>query len=224
MILFSDPYAPDGDEARALAQGELARPEYEAAKPNAFDRWALEVQRVIERLLNPEVGETGSRIGLIVLILVIVAVIVIAIVLWGRPRLAARRGQHTGELLGAPDDRTAARLRSDADRAAAVGDFATAVVLRYRALARGLVERDLIAPAPGATAQTIAREGAALFPAEQGGLQDAASTFDGVRYQGLAATEAHYAVLASVDARLAASRPFEASVLTSSGLHAAVPG
>lgn len=207
MIRFADVFAPEGEEARRRAAEELSRAEYQAAKPNAFDRFAEAVFDALGRLLNPEVGPGGGSAGLIVLTVVIVALLAVVILLWGRPRLNARRRVASVELLGDRDDRSAAQLRADAGRAAAAGDWSTAVILRYRALARGLLERDLIAPAPGATAQAIAREAAAVFPEEVGPLQSAATVFDGVRYLGVRPTSEHYATVSATDSRLDAHRP-----------------
>ena len=80
-------------------------------------------------------------------------------------------------------------------------------MLRYRAIARALIERDLIAPAPGATAQTIAREAVAPFPGEAAALHEAAVAFDDVRYVGLPGSADLYRTLVGTDDRLQRLRP-----------------
>lgn len=208
MIGALEPSAPDGEEARSLAEEELSRPEYTAAEPTPFDLWARDVQDFVERLFDPDVGSGAGQAWLSLLVVLVVAALVVAVVLWGRPRASRRTREHR-QLLGAADVRAAAALRTDAERAARRGEWGEAVVFRYRALARGLLERDLIDPAPGATAQAIAREGAVLFPTERESLAAAATVFDAVRYLGLDAREDRYRSLAETDERISALRPAE---------------
>src|SRR5690606_3752873 len=114
---------------------------------------------------------------------------------------------HRRDLLGERDDRTAAQLRAEAERRAREQDWDEAVVLRYRALARDLMERDLIDPAPGATAQGIAREASTPFPAFGERLHSAATAFDAVRYLRTAANEVDYRGLAATDDDVRAAQP-----------------
>ena len=98
--------------------------------------------------------------------IVLVAALVAVLVIWGRPR-RSRSGTGGSVLLGAADDRTAAQLRADADRAAREEDWAAAIVLRYRAIARALMERDLLVPRPRRDrADDRPRGGASPFPDE----------------------------------------------------------
>ena len=162
--LSAIPLIPDGDGARRLAEQELAKPEYQAAKPTLIDQWARAVVDFLHDLLT---GGNVAGLGpwaAIVIGVVLAAALVAVLVIWGRPRRSRSRAA-AAVLLGAVDDRTAAQLRAEAERAAREEDWAEAIVLRYRAIARALMERDLLAPAPGATAQTIAREAVAPFPA-----------------------------------------------------------
>lgn len=204
--LAAIPLVPDGDGARELAQQELAKPEYQAAKPTLIDQWAQAVADWLGRLLTAQNGVALGPWAAVVIAVVLAAALVAVLVIWGRPRRS--RARATGSvLLGAVDDRTAAQLRTDAERAARDEHWAQAVVLRYRALARGLIERDLIAPAPGATAQTIAREATSPFPEEAEPLHDAAVAFDDVRYLGRPGDAALYRRVADIDEQLSRQRP-----------------
>ena len=78
---------------------------------------------------------------------------------------------------------------------------------RFRALARGLDERTLVAVFPGTTASAFASAAARTFPAEHGELQVAAELFDGVRYADEAATREDALSIFALDDRLAAARP-----------------
>lgn len=200
-------FVPDGDEAQRWAEEELSRPIYADAKPTAFDLWARDVAQFLADLFTPEGGGQLGPWAVVVVALIIVAALVTALLVWGVPRRsrAVRRGAL--DLLGSRDDRSAAQLRADAERSARGGDWAEATILRYRALARGLLERDLIDPAPGATAQAIAREAAAVFTNESAPLTEAAVLFDDVRYLAHPGTEERYRLVADLDERIRTHTP-----------------
>jgi hypothetical protein len=207
MILrFDDVFVPDGDEARRWAEKELADPRYADAKPTWFDLFARDVLRFLGDLFSSDGSGSVGPVALIVVCVVIVAALVTALVVWGRPRAPRTVRAPRADLLGADDDRSAAELRADAERSARAGDWDSATVLRFRALARGLLERDLIDPAPGATAQAIAREIGTVFPAEAAAVRSAALSFDDVRYLRHPSTAESYAQLAATDDRLASLR------------------
>ena len=206
VVLASTPLIPDGDGARELAEKELAKPEYQAAKPTLIDQWARAVVDFLIQLFTPQRAVDLGPWAAIVIGAVLVAALIAVLLIWGRPRRSRSRASGA-VLLGAADDRSAAELRADAERAARAEDWAEAIVLRYRAVARSLIERDLISPAPGATAQTIAREAVVPFPGEGEALHDAAVAFDDVRYLGHAGSAGLYRALAQTDDRLRALRP-----------------
>lgn len=203
---FDDLFIPDGDEARRWAEDELANPRYADAKPTWFDLVARDIGRFLADLFSSENGANIGPSALIIVTVVIVAALIAALVIWGRPRSSRAVRRARGDLLGESDDRTAAQLRSDSERSARAGDWNTATILRYRAIARSLLERDLIDPAPGATAQSIARDAGAVFADEAPALRRAAVAFDDVRYLGRPATEEIYQDLAATDERLRTRR------------------
>ncbi len=206
MIPFGvDPYAPDGDDARRWAEEELSKQRYADAKPTWFDYLAEDVAEFIASLFSQETGDQAGNAALIIVSVVIVAALITVLILWGKPRGSRRVARRRTDLLGARDDRTAAQLRAEAERSARAGDWDTATVLRFRALARGLLERDVIDPAPGATAQAIAREAARSFAAHSAELAAAASAFDDVRYLSHPASEQSYRALVATDESLAAA-------------------
>jgi len=193
---LDDVLVPDGDEARQWAEQELSDPRYADAKPTWFDLVARDIGRFLADLFS---SDNGASVG--------PSALIIVSVIWGRPRRSQAIRRPGAGLLGAEDDRSAAQLRADADRAARAADWDEATVLRFRALARGLLERDLIEPSPGATAQAIAREVSVVFPAETTPVRQAAVFFDDVRYLRHPATADRYAELAATDDRLSALRP-----------------
>ncbi|MFJ4173898.1 DUF4129 domain-containing protein [Microbacterium sp. NPDC089696] len=207
MIRPIDVLIPDGDEARRWAEQELSDPRYADAKPTWFDLLMRDIGRFLGDLFSSDNGANVGPSALVVVCVIVVAALVIALIVWGRPRRSQAVRRPSGGLLGADDDRSAAELRSDAERSARDGDWDAATILRFRALARDLLERDLIDPAPGATAQGIAREVTAVFPAEGSAVRAAAVSFDDVRYLRHPATAESYAGLAATDERLRAARP-----------------
>jgi hypothetical protein len=204
---FDDLFVPDGDEARRWAEEELSNPRYADAKPTWFDLVARDIGRFIADLFSSDNGANVGPWALIVVSVIIVAALITALIIWGRPRSSRAVRHARSDLLGESDDRSAAQLRADAERSARDGDWDTATILRYRAIARGLLERDLIDPAPGATAQSIAREASAVFSDEATAMRRAAVSFDDVRYLRHPATEESYRELAATDDRLRTRRP-----------------
>ncbi|MFT4219798.1 MAG: DUF4129 domain-containing protein [Microbacterium sp.] len=200
------PVVPDPDEARRWAEQELAKPEYAQAQPTWFDLAAREVGEFIDHLLHPSVSGGWSGLPAVIAIVVVVVLVVAAILIWGRPRAAHRSRAAVAELFG-DDERSAAQLRRDAAARAAEQDWQEAIVLRFRALARGLSERGVVDPVPGATVHAFAREAARAFPAEGPRVEHAATAFDDVRYLRQPGTPALYALVAGVDDALAAARP-----------------
>ncbi|WP_136055117.1 DUF4129 domain-containing protein [Microbacterium sp. K24] len=204
---FDDLFVPDGDEAQRWAEEELSNPRYADAKPTWFDLVARDIGRFIADLFSSDNGANIGPWALIVVSVIIVAALITALIIWGRPRSSRAVRRARTDLLGESDDRSAAQLRADAERSARDGDWDTATILRYRAIARGLLERDLIDPAPGATAQSIAREASAVFADEATAMRRAAVSFDDVRYLRHPATEESYRELAATDDRLRTRRP-----------------
>lgn len=199
--------SPDANEARQWAERELTKPEYLAAQPTAFDRASLSIVNFFKDLLSPDLGDGGGALVVAVLIgLLVTAALVIGVLLWGRPR-SSRRLRASQILLGEEDRLSATELRRAAERSARTGDWVTATTQQYRALARGLAERELLDPAPGSTAQNIASTAALAFPAHRKALLEAAGLFDGVRYQGLPGDERGYLTIRATDDALSSTTP-----------------
>ena len=201
------PLTPEGDEARELAERELADPIYRAAEPAVIDRIARAIAQFFERLFSTELdGGWGSTFALIAAIVVVI-VIVAAFVVWGLPRATRRAPAPATALFGEAETRSAAELRLAAASHARKGEWDAAVILRFRALARGTIERGVVDTPPGATVHAFARAAARAFPAAALDLENAATAFDDVRYLRLPGTAELYRHVAEVDDRIATSRP-----------------
>jgi hypothetical protein len=204
------PLIPDGDEARRWAQEELSDPAYAAAEPTPFDRAARAVSDFIGMLFGGGVSGSWAASLAIVALLVVTALIVVAILIWGRPRGIGRARRDPAVLFGETETRTAAQLREAAARHADRGEWELAVVVRFRALARGLDERVLVAAEPGMTARRFARAAGRVFPDAFIDLRTAADAFDQVRYLRAPATAEHYRIVVRADDAVVAARPREA--------------
>lgn len=205
----------DPDEARRLAEEELSKSTYDEAKPTWFDRLAQSIADFLTNLLNPSGGD-GSLIGLIATVLVVLAIIavVVVIIVRGRPRaFLTSKIPSDGLLFGEEETRTAAELRSAALERAAAADWTDAIVLQFRALARGTMERGAVADRPGATVTAFAREAARAFPQSDEELAQSARTFDDVRYLRKPGTKEAFDFLLRVDHDVQKQRPAELAEL-----------
>lgn len=205
-MIAAAPLIPDGDEARRWAEQELADPIYREAEPTAFDRVARAVGDFVGSLFTGGAPSALTPWIALIVIAVLAGIVVLAFVVWGRPRRAVR-SRTPLELFGTVDVRSADELRSDAARAAGRDDWDEALVLRFRALARGLVERTVLDPEPGATVHRFAREAAEAFPGQQHALTAAADRFDDVRYLKRHADAGAYRTLEDLDDRIARTTP-----------------
>lgn len=194
------PVEPDAPDARERLLDELSDPAYAESQPSWFD---LLSQAVLDWLSSLRLAEGDGVPALALLIggLLLAAAIAAAILIYGVPRWRARSGVGV-ELLGDRDRRTARQLRRDAERWAAAGDWARAIADRYRAVARALDERTLVAALPGTTAHGFARAAGRVFPVEAAALEAAADRFDGVRYLDRPGTADDYALVRALDDRL----------------------
>jgi hypothetical protein len=138
----------------------------------------------------------------------------------GRTRRARRHRGRGGRGLDRPGVRTAPQagllpgtavtardLRKRAERLAAAGDYAGAVIESVRAIAAELDERGALPPRAGRTADELAAEAALELPAEAAELASAARLFDDVRYGDRAGTAAGYRRIRDLDGRIQAARP-----------------
>jgi len=186
--------------AQQLARRELARSIY---KPSLWHR----ILNAINRWLNSALGSAGPQHAgwwtLIVLIAVGVAII-FGVVAWIGPARRARRRRPVAVLAGG--QLTAGEHRGNAERLAASGDFAGAIIERVRAIAVELESRGVLLPRPGRTASELATEAAAALPGDAAGLRDAARLFDDVRYGGRAGTLVGYHRVRDLDSGIASAR------------------
>jgi hypothetical protein len=207
------PLIPDGEEGREWARRELADPTYDAAEPTFLDRAASAVGEFFADLFSADVPPAiGSTFALVAAV-VVAAVILAAFLIWGLPRATHRARGTTRTLFDQDEERTADELRRDAAVHAHRGEWAAAIVLRFRALARGTVERGVVHTPPGTTVHGFARAAARAFPGCAGVLEDAAAAFDDVRYLRRPGTEALYRAVVTADEAVVAQRAATAAAV-----------
>lgn len=206
-LLAGAPLQPDADEARRAAERELARRVYQDAEPGLLQRaW----DALLDALSRIEGPSGGGVLQTVVVVLLVLAVLVVVALLVRRTGAVGRRAAAAGEAgLSGPVD--AAALRREAQRAAQEERWDDAVVLGFRALVRGLQERDLVGAAPGLTAAEAAREAGGSLPALAVRLRGVADLFDGVLYGGRRARREDADAVAALDRDAAAERPSRAA-------------
>ncbi|WP_022893586.1 DUF4129 domain-containing protein [Agromyces subbeticus] len=207
-LLRGSPLDPDADEARRWLEDELTGPEYQAAKPNPFDLAMQAIRDWFFGLFDGATGLPGPLLTLL-LVLLVIAVVVIRLLVFGLPRLRRRR---RGEvpLFDDHDRRDLETLRRAASGAAAAGDWPLAIEERFRALVRGLVDRDVVTVHPGTTARGFSVAAAKSFPGLGTALESAARDFDGVRYLGRGGSADDYERLTTLERDIAGARPASA--------------
>ncbi len=204
---FDVPVDPGPPAATQWLLDELAKPEYQQAKPTLVDIVGQALADWLGAILSGSSG-TPPILALVIGLAVVAAIIVLGVVFGGRARLD-RRTASGGELFGSDERRSAKELRAAAAAAAQRGDWTTATADAYRAIARSAAEREVVVVAPGLTAHGFAGRAGVVFPAEAAALARAADAFDAVRYLGSAGTEPAYREIAALAERLIGARPAE---------------
>ena len=189
------------EQARRLAELELADPAYRAAEPGVVERvlrWLQEwLQEALDRVGSAAPGGWLGLLGLVALV-----VVAALIVRW-------RMGPVTGSAavtFTVDPGTSAAEYRLRAEQAASAGRWDVAVSERMRALVRTGQERGLIHAQPGWTADEVAAALGAALPAAAPVLADAARIFDDVRYGGRPATAAAHEAVRAADDLVRAAR------------------
>jgi membrane-anchored glycerophosphoryl diester phosphodiesterase (GDPDase) len=207
---FSDtvpPLTPDGDEARRWAENELSNSIYDIAEPTPFDLVARAIAEFFANLFSIDPSGGWGSLAAVVAAVLVVAVIAVAFAVWGVPRSPRRAAAREATLFGEAEGRSASQLRAAAASHARAGEWEPAIVLHFRALARGCAERGVVDVPPGATVHAFAREAARAFPSLSDSLEDAARAFDDVRYLRRPGTVDLYRQVSDTDAAVVSARP-----------------
>ena len=200
-VVSGIPVDPDAETARRWATEELLDPVYHEQR-SLLSRLIDWLAELLAGLRTPAVLDP---IAILAVVGVIAAVVVVAFLVAGPVRVS-RRGGADRSVLADDDTRTAAEIRAAADAAAAAGDWATAVLERFRAIVRGLEERTVLDERAARTAHEAALAAAARLPALAAELVAAGRTFDDVAYGHEPATAQDEVRLRGLDARVQDAR------------------
>ncbi|MFC8922735.1 DUF4129 domain-containing protein [Cellulosimicrobium sp. NPDC057127] len=205
------PVRPDADEARRWVVEELTKPEY-STDPSLLSRFLDWLAELFDGAPSLDVS---GRWAALVVVLVVLVVAAIAFRVAGPVRLS-RRTAASAVVLD-DDTRSAAELRDAADAAAAAGDWATAVLERFRAVVRSLEERALLEPRPGRTAWEAAQAAGERVPDVADDLVRGAHLFDDVCYGKARVGADADQLLRGLDARAGTARPAVRGELAGAG-------
>ena len=191
----------DRDAAHQAAQNELNKPIY--SKGSGLQQFADWVNELLYRLLENTTSIPGGWFTTTVLLVLLTIAVLVAIHVARRTMRTKRGGDH---LLFEAAQLSAAQHRATAESYAADEDWAAAIRHRLRAVARQLEEAGVLNPAPGRTANELARDAGAALPHLAGELSQAATSFNDVTYGERPGTQTAYRMIAGLDDHLR-SRP-----------------
>lgn len=171
------PATPDADSARQAAEHELSKPVY-SDQPSLVEM----ILTWLNEHLHPADLIPGLPAWASWAIVITVFITLIGSLLYVLTRVSLARRARRARTGLFDDARDAASLIRAADAAATRGDYATAVVERFRAIIRSLDERGLVEDYPGMTAQEASVLAATALPDLAGAFHQAGNLFDAVRY------------------------------------------
>ncbi len=187
----------DRDPAHQAAQHELDKPIYpKGSLTQRLDEW---IHELLFRLIEKGSTVPGGWFTVSVLLTLLIVAIVVAIRIAQRTLRTRRGGDYQ---LFDTDQLSADQYRAAAERFAAEENWAAAIRHRLRAVARGLEEIGILEPAPGRTANELAREAGTRVPHLAEELSQAATAFNDVTYGQRPGTSAGYHVIVGLDERL----------------------
>lgn len=186
--------------AQRLARRELARSIY---RPSFWHRIINDISRWLNKLLGA-VGPQKTGWWTLIVLLCVSILVIAGVIIWIGPARRSRRQRASPIMTGRP--LTAADHRREAEKLAEAGDYAGAIIERFRAIAVELESRGVLPPRPGRTASELAAEAAGPVPASAAGLRAAALLFDDVRYGDRPGTLPAYRQVSDLDGGLQAAR------------------
>ncbi len=204
------PATPGAQEAREAAVEELSKPAYHP-RPSLLDQvwqWLSAHLR-----LSQVIPGAPGWLSVLIVVVALAVLLGLLVLLLRRVTLAGRSRRRGASLFD--DDRDSAALTQAADQAARSGDWATAVVERFRAIIRSLDERGLIDDYPGMTAHEAAEVSATALGTLGGELRQAANLFDSVRYGEVVSTAAQDEWMRRLAQAITQTRPLASQAVAS---------
>ena len=212
--------APIGrDQAQRLARDELSKAAYHQHQsvPQAIVNF---IGKLLRKIFDSASNATpGGAWTVVALVLVVIILIAIAVRLGPLRRSATQRAPITD---AGARPMTARELREQAEADAALasagkGDYSTAILQRFRAIAASLEERAVLVPDAGRTADELAAQAGRLFPGQATDIAAAARLFDDLRYDDGTGAREDYERVRQLDDTLGKARPGAGVVLANAG-------
>ncbi len=192
----------DRDAAHQAAQDELSKPIY--STESAGQRFTDWINEMLYRLLQKTASVPGGWFTVTVLLILLVVAVAVAVRIVRRTMRSRNAGDQ--QLFGA-GQLTAAQHRATAERYAVEENWAAAIRHRLRAVARQLEETGTLNPAPGRTANELARDAGVALPHLADELSQAATAFNDVTYGEQPGTQDTYRMIADLDDYLRSRSP-----------------
>jgi hypothetical protein len=186
-------------QGQQLARTELSKAIYHPGVP-ITER----IEEAIARFLNSAGVTVPAGWWAIVALAALLVIVIAAVLAWIGP-VRRSRSRAMDSLLSS-GQLSARDHRQKAERMAAAGDYASAIIESVRAIAVELEERGVLEPRVGRTAGEFAAEAGQPLPGHAAGLRAAARLFDDVRYGERAGTPAGYQQVRELDAAIQAAR------------------
>ena len=190
---------PTPPQAREWLEKELNGLDYQSSWLDSVIEWILDKLGTL-----PD----GSMSGLSAVVTALVAFVVIALLVWVLPKVRREsRAARSGGAVMEDATMTARAYRDRATQALRDKRYDDAVLDAFRAIARDMSDRALLADAPGITAHEASVALAPCFPDHGDRLARAADLFDAVRYGHRHASAEQAAQIQRLDTELATARP-----------------
>ena len=190
--------------AQQLAREELSKPVYHPST-SLTQRIIDAILRLLARIVHgANLVVPGGWWGLVALAALLV-IVVAGLRAWLGPVGRTHRGR--GALTPHGTARTARDHRTEAERLADAGDYATAIRECVRAIAAELDERGVLPPRTGRTADEFAEEAGRVLPVHVLALRGAARLFDEVCYGQRPGSRDGYERLRELGKQVMASAP-----------------
>ncbi|MGY4769910.1 DUF4129 domain-containing protein (plasmid) [Kribbella sp. CWNU-51] len=198
MIFLQEPPVDIGrDQAAQEAAKELSKSAYRESGGSIVGKAIAKVLQWIGDLLDSLTGSSpNGHAGLAMLIGLLVLVVIV--VLW-RAGVLPTSHRTPQAVFDTAKSRTAAEYRAQSEREAASGDYALAILSRFRACVSELTERTILDERAGRTAYEVVADAGRSAPALRGPLQPAALAFTEVVYGNRPGTPERYAAVVAAD-------------------------
>ena len=212
MIFWAaPPVLPEEEEARRWAEEELSKGIYHGDRESLLEKILNAIGEFFSRAESSSNVPTGSVA--IVIVVALLVVLALSFVIYGPLRRARKVKAALHEVL-VDDTRFAAELRAAAAAHERAGQWSLAVLERFRALTRSLIERAILPDRPGQTAFEVTRDAGPKLPDAATDIQNAALLFDRVCYGEEPATQAEASWLREIDEQVLITRPNTTAVMT----------